>query len=143
MRIVKIVFVGFLVSFLLTGLLSQSVWLEMRIHVGNLLPWLALPFIFRGLRKNAQPSFAAVLLLQGTLLLTFLVIYRFQWDALAAIPATLMREALYRTGLSLERANAVLVLILAAGNLSWVNERVWRAVVPAGNGKQKGSTGSP
>lgn len=120
MRIVKIGFVGFLVSFLFVLLLSQSVWLEMRIHVGKLIPWLVFLFIVLGLRKNVNAGFFAVLLLQGILLSTFLVVYQFQWSALTVIPATLMREGIYLTSLSLRKANAVLVLILAVGNVAWM-----------------------
>ena len=58
MRIVKIGFVGFLVSFLLAVLLSQSVWLEMRIHVGKLIPWLVLLCIFPGFAEKRQRRFS-------------------------------------------------------------------------------------
>lgn len=118
MRIVKIGFMGFLVGFLLAVLLSQSVWLEMRIHVGKLIPWVVVILTFLGFRKKVNASFSVVLLLQGCLLLTFLVVYHFQWGALRVIPASLMREGLYLTRLSLEQANVLLVLTLAAGNLA-------------------------
>ena len=80
------------------------------------------------MRTQVFPPF---LLLQGVLLLTFLVVYQFQWSALTVIPATLMREGIYLTSLSLRKANAVLVLILAAGNVSWMIEHVRKAAVKA------------
>ncbi len=125
----KIGFVGFLVSFLLALLLSQNVWLEMRIQVGKLIPWLVLLCIFLGLRKNVNAGFPAVLLLQGVLLLTFLVVYQFQWSALTVIPATLMREGLYLASLSLRKANVVLVLILASGNVAWLIDHFRKTVL--------------
>ena len=129
MRIVKIGFVGFLVSFLLALLLSQNVWIEMRIHVGNIIPWLVLLFIFRDMRKKLDASFRLVLLLQGLFLLAFLAVYQFQWSALTVIPATLMREGLYWTSLSLQKANVILVLILAAGNLAWIIKHARQTVL--------------
>ena len=133
MRIVKIGFVGFLVSFLLAVLLGQSVWLEMRVRVGMVIPWFVLLFIFWGLRKRLRTTFFSVLLLQGVLLLTFLVAYHFQWGALTVVPATLVREGLYLTSLGLRQANVVLVLILAAGNAAWLIPPFPRAAIPAGN----------
>ena len=133
MRIVKTGFVGFLVGLLLAALLSQSVWLEMRIHVGKLIPWVTVVSIFLGLRKKVDSSFLVVLLLQGVLLLTFLFVYHFQWGALRVIPASLMREGIYLTGLSLQQANVVLVLLLAAGNLACMIARFAGGATPVEN----------
>ena len=120
-------------SFLLALLLSQNVWLEMRIHVGKLIPWLMLLYILWGFRKNVNVGFPAVLLLEGVLLSTFLVVYQFQWSALTVIPASLMCEGIYLASLSPWKANVVLVGILAAGNVAWMIEHVRKTAVPTGN----------
>lgn len=121
MRTVKNGFIGFLVGFFLTTLLSQWLWLEMRINIGMLIPCCVILAILLGLRKRFSMNFPSVVLLQCLLFLAFLFAYNFQWAPLLVVPATLVREGLYLTSLSLKRANVLLGIVLVTGNVVWIS----------------------
>ena len=110
---------GFLVGFFLTVAARQSVWLEMHVNTGVVVPITVLLFAF-GFRKKLPIHSPVVVFLELLLLFVFLLAYRFEWLALSVVPASLLREGLYATNLSLSQANVILGLIFLAGNVAWV-----------------------
>ena len=116
MSIAKTGFLGFLAGFFLALVLCQWVWLEMRVNIGLLIPVCMLLFVLVGFRRNLSLGFSSLLLIEGALALTLMVVYGFDITAFLIVPAALIRDGFYCRALSLERMNVILIIILLVGN---------------------------
>lgn len=119
-RIIRFGFMGLILGCLSAVILSQWIWLEMRVNVGLLIPAGTLigavtGVFFRG-NSRVWGLFVPELFLAGTMA----VIYGGDLGALTVIPAVLLREGLFFPELSLQNINIILVLILIVGNLYWL-----------------------
>ncbi|MFH1033456.1 MAG: hypothetical protein V1806_03030 [Pseudomonadota bacterium] len=111
---------GLLAGGLLALLASESVWLEMRVNTGLLLPLGALLGGLAGLRRPLGPARPWMLALQAALLLAAAWLLGFDLQAFLVVPACLLREGCHLPGLSLGTANAVLAAWLLTGNALWL-----------------------
>ena len=120
MRMAKSGFLGFLAGFFLALMLYQWVWLEMRVNVGRLIPVCMLLFVLLGFRRNLSLGFSSLLLIEGALTVTLMVVYGFDVTAFLIVPAALIREGFSCQALSLDQMNVILIVTLLAGNALWV-----------------------
>lgn len=110
---------GFLAGGLSALLASRSIWLEMRINTGLLLPLGLVLGALAGLRGRACLARRRLWLWEALLLLAGAGLLGFDWPALQVVPACLLREGCLLPRLSLGQANALLVAGLLAGNALW------------------------
>ncbi|HEX3030871.1 MAG TPA: ABC transporter substrate-binding protein [Bacillota bacterium] len=118
-RILKCGFTGLLYGYIISLLLSQWIWLEMRITVALAIPVGMLLGAVVGAFVGEDNRVWGILLPEILLLACLGIIYRGDLGALAVIPAILLREAFHLGQLDLQAVNIILVLVLIAGNLMW------------------------
>ncbi len=124
-RLLKAGLLGFVLGFLLALWSARSVWLEMRFNIGTIIPATVLGCMLLSFCKRVRIRYSIFLFLQVIWVVVFFLIYPFETDALATIPACLLREGCLLAFVSLSWINLVLALILLAGNIIWmVQDRI-------------------
>jgi hypothetical protein len=119
-RIIKGGFSGIILGYIIALLLSQWLWLEMRLNIGAIVPGSAVLFVLLALWKKFTIPYSLLLLFEAILLVTFLSIYGFQLGALLTVPACLLREGCNITSVDSHQINMVLGAALLLGNFAWI-----------------------
>lgn len=112
-------FTGFLAGLLLAIILSQWVWLEMRVSLGLIVPVGIVIGAVTGAFARSSNGLWGLLVPETAVAGLLVFLYRGDLAALTVIPAALLREGIFWPQLSLRAVNIVLVFLLAAGNLVW------------------------
>ena len=104
-------------------LLSHSLWLEMRINTALVLPLFTVGGFMGSFfyRNNVPPC--VLLFLQGCALLLVLLNYRFDFGAIAVMPAIWLREGFLLHSLEIREANFVLTVMVICGNFALLTFR--------------------
>lgn len=135
MRVLKLLYNGFIWGLLAAVLAFQNTWLEMRINIGYIIPMLMALVLIAGLLiGEARRGYkliggidfkfsAANLLLCSTAALLILGVQR-----LAIVPAAIVREGIRATGISFTVINIIItaVLLIGAAVLA-LNEKQYRS----------------
>ena len=111
---------GGVLGYVLALLLGRSVWLEMHMNTGLMLPGFALLGMLFSFWRKFNLRYTTFLLLELISATASFLIYRFEWGALLVIPACLLREGCHLTSVSVYTANIILGAVLFAGNLGWI-----------------------
>jgi len=116
MKILRLAFIGLLFGYILSVCAGRSIWLEMRINTGLLLPLMTVLAIFAGnLCKWQVPAKAAVAK-EIFLVILFLLFYGIDPDVLLVLPASTFREGFFLHGITFFSLNGILAAILLSGN---------------------------
>jgi|GEM_PF-681720 len=116
MKILQYAFTGLLGGLILALLASRSIWLEMRVNTGILLPLtIACAVASRSLFRRDLP-FRAVCGLEALLIFLLLAFYRFDPRALLLMPASLFKEGFFLHAVSIRTVNGILSLLVISGN---------------------------
>ncbi|MDR3630974.1 MAG: hypothetical protein P4L42_11615 [Desulfocapsaceae bacterium] len=114
MKILQSAFAGLVAGLILSLLASRSIWLEMRINTGLLLPLAAVCTILTGFPARRKRS--CILGLEVLLVLLLLVTYGFDPRALLVVPAALFREGFFLQACDSRSINGILAGCLILGN---------------------------
>lgn len=111
-------YLGMVSGFVVLMLLSHSLWLEMRINTALVLPLFTVGGFMGSFfyKKNVPPC--VLLFLQGCALLLVLLNYRFDFGAIAVMPAIWLREGFLLHSLEIREANFVLTVMVIFGNFA-------------------------
>lgn len=118
MRVSRFLFLGLGIGYIFALILSQWLWLAMRINTSLLITVFAcLGVLVALLTKRSLPKgyFLGVELLIPPL---FLLLYR-DVAALTVMPAVLFREAVNLNSLSLLKGNMIVIFLLVLANICW------------------------
>ena len=119
-RVLKAAFTGLVIGFLFAFLLSCSVWLEMRVNIGHMIPISVAASVFFFTLTKRSITLVSFLLLE--LLTIFLVfsLYSFSSSTILIVPAALFRDGFHVGSLSLPRINLFLFCTLGTANVVWI-----------------------
>ncbi len=115
-RILRFAFLGLVAGFILAVLADRSVWLEMRLDTGLLLPAATGIAAVAGSFSGRQVPAAAFLGLELLLVLVLLAGYGFSPGPLRTMPASIFREGFFLGDLALRQVNDILIVLLALVN---------------------------
>ena len=127
MKTLRLAFIGLLAGFILSTFAGRSVWLEMRINTGLLLPLTTAVAIIAGTSSNKQVPAMVPIGMEIFLVLLLLLIYGFDPNALLVIPALTFKEGFFLATFDLRTLNSILGALLLLGN--------WSLVLPRGNSR--------
>lgn len=111
---------GFIAGYLLSFLLGQSVWLEMRVNIGWALPLMTIIGVAFFAWRKMELKYGWFLLLQIVTLVVFFSFYGFFWGPLVVVPACLLREGFFVDSADIMVVNIIQLSILLAGNIWWL-----------------------
>lgn len=122
MRIVKLLYNGFIWGLLAAVLAFQNTWLEMRINIGYIIPLLiALVLISSLLTGTIKHDFKLIdrlglkFAMVNLVLCSIIAFIVLGFDRLAVVPAAIVREGIKATGISFSIINTCIVAILLIG----------------------------
>ncbi len=119
-RFLKAAAMGLVVGFILAFLLGSSVWLEMQVNVGHVIPvFMALSVIY-AVWKRQSVRLVPFLLLEALALLVLLTLYGFSFPVLLIVPAALFRDGFHLASASLQGIDLFLLCSLGAVNAAWI-----------------------
>jgi hypothetical protein len=119
-RCLKAAFTGLVVGFLFSFLLSRSVWLEMRVNIGYVIPIsVAVSLLFFTLTRRSI-TLVSFLFLELFTVFLFFSIYGFSFSTILIVPAALFRDGFHLSSLSLPRISLFLLCSLGGANAAWV-----------------------
>ncbi len=130
MKILRLAFIGLLGGFILSIFADRSIWLEMRINTGLLLPLVMVITIFAGIFRNKQASAKVAICMEIFLVFLLLFVYGFDPAVLLVIPASTFKEGFFLHGFSFFHLNCVLASILVLGNCAFYGIRIAVNVTP-------------
>jgi hypothetical protein len=116
MKILRFALAGLLTGFILALLADRSVWVEMRINSGLLLPISTGMAAIAGIISGRRMPAVIILGLETLLMLVLLLDYGFAISALLIIPASIFREGFFLGNSTLGAVNDILVGLLVMGN---------------------------
>ena len=120
---IRTAFVGFLFGYLLAILISCSIWLEMRLNSGIVIPLSTGIFLLIGSPYCKALNFKRLMGFECFVIILFMVRYNFQLESLPVVPAILLREGTSMNFISIGQINMILVLIIFIGNLAWISKK--------------------
>lgn len=115
MRVFTLIYNSFIWGLLAAVLATRSLWLDMRINVGLIIPAIVLISVIVGLitKNKLIMTFRFTLVnLVSCAVLTFLALGT---KRLAVVPASILRESIHSTSASFSIINWVLLICLASG----------------------------
>jgi len=125
--LLKAGFLGGILGYLLALFLGRSIWLEMHMNTGRMIPGFGLFGILFSFWRRFTVRYEAFLLLELISVATSFLVYRFESGAVLIIPACLFREGCGLTSVSVYTTNIILGATLFAGNLAWIFEEIhWK-----------------
>ena len=123
MKILRLAFIGLLVGFILSILADRSVWLEMRVNTGLLLPLAMAIAIPAGTFSQRQVPAWAVIGMEVLLFFLLILVYGLDPHSLLIIPASAFKEGFFLSALSLRTLNGILALMFLLGNGTLLSSR--------------------
>jgi hypothetical protein len=118
--ILKGLVAGAVMGLFLGILLSSSVWLEMRVRLGRLIPLSMICISLVSLKWPLFNRLRVLLALEVLVLVALFAIHGFRDGALFVVPAALFREGFGLNFLSLGMCNLIWGLSLVGVNSAWV-----------------------
>lgn len=115
MRVFALIYNSLIWGLLAAVLATRSLWLDMRIDVGLIIPAVVLISVIVGLitKNKLITTFRFTIVnLVSCFVLTFLVLGT---KRLAVVPASILRESIHSTSVSFSIINWVFLIFLAAG----------------------------
>lgn len=120
----KAALMGLAAGYCLALLIGRSVWLEMRINVGHIIPISSACFVLLlGARKRPLKLIPFLLLEVITAAILF-SIYGFSSSTILIVPAALFREGFHLNSLSLMKINLFLLCLVGVANAVWIYHAV-------------------
>jgi hypothetical protein len=116
MKILRLAFIGLLAGFILSIFAGRSVWLEMRVNTGLLLPLAAVITIIAGTFLAKEVPAKMVASMEIFLVFLLLFVYGCDPDALLLIPASALREGFYLSTCDMWTLNGILAAVFLIGN---------------------------
>ena len=123
MKILRLAFIGLLLGLILSILADRSVWLEMRVNTGLLLPLAAAAAIIAGTFSQRQVPVRVVIGMEVLLFFLLLLLYGLDPHALLIIPASAFREGFFLSALNLRTLNGILAAVFLLGNGALLSSR--------------------
>lgn len=123
---------GFVLGWFLALLLGCSVWLEMRVTLGRIMPVSMAFLMLISLRKGAAFRFLPFLLFEALALAALFAIHGFDRATLLIVPGCLVREGFAISFFSLPSINLLLASVLLIGNLVWALQEIGRRGLKTG-----------
>lgn len=117
-KVLKSLFCGFVTGYLLSVVLSNWIWLEMRMNTSLIILIMTiLGGIFGGVKKFKVNK----MWFYGAEIFAFIIFIIFYQDlsALSVIPAVKFKEAFFLSFLTISNANIILIILLLIGNVLW------------------------
>jgi hypothetical protein len=116
MKILRLAFIGLLAGFILSIFAGRSVWLEMRVNTGLLLPLTTSVAIIAGTFSNRQVP--ATVAIGMEIFLVFLLLQSYGCDphALLIIPASTFKEGFFLHACDILTLNSILAAVFLLGN---------------------------
>lgn len=119
-RFLKAAFTGLVAGFLFAFILGRSVWLEMRLNIGHVIPVsVSLAVLIFILRRRPITLFSFLFLELFAVLLVF-SLYGFDFSTIIIVPAALFRDGFHLSSLSLRGISIFLLCLLGAANVVWI-----------------------
>jgi hypothetical protein len=115
MRYFILVYNGLLWGLLAAVLATRSLWLDMRINAGLIIPVVILMTIIAGLIANNKLRITPEFTLVNLVFCFTLIFFVLGIKRLAVIPASIIRESINMSGLSFSFINWVLIIFLTLG----------------------------
>ncbi len=146
MKILRLAFIGLLAGFILSILADRSVWLEMRVNTGLLLPLAAVLTIIAGAFSTRQVPAIAAIGMEIFLVCLLLLGYGCDPDALLIVPASTFKEGFFLSAFDVRTLNVILAAVFLVGNgvlLSPGSSRHWRRRRPSSGSRTDLPTPSP
>jgi hypothetical protein len=119
-RYLKATFTGLVIGFLFAFLLSRSVWLEMRVNVGHVIPISVVASVLFFTLTRRSISFASFLLLELLAVFILFLLYGFSFPSILIVPAALFRDGFHLGSLSLPGISLFLLCFLGGANVVWI-----------------------
>ena len=116
MKILRLAFIGLLAGFILSILAGRSVWLEMRVNTGLLLPLAAVITIIAGTFSTRQVPAMAAIGMEIFLVCLLLLVYGCDPQALLIIPASSFKEGFFLSAFDVRTLNGILAAVFLVGN---------------------------
>ncbi len=117
---VKAALTGLVVGYTLAFVLSLSVWLDMRVNLGHVIPACLVCFLLFHLVAKGRVRLMPFLLFELLALALLFAIYGLSASALLIVPASLFREGFHLDFLTLPRIDLLLLCVLAMANAVWI-----------------------
>jgi hypothetical protein len=136
----KAALTGLVAGYCLALVLGRSVWLDMRVTTGHVIPIFAACFVlFIRVRKRPirLTPFLLLELLAAVLLFST---YGFSSATLLIVPAGLFREGFHLSSLSLLKIDLFLLCFLGVANAVWIYHAVTRGRRRNGNKRARGES---
>ena len=118
MKTLRLAFIGLIAGFILSTFAGRSVWLEMRINTGLLLPLATAITVFAGTFSNKQVPAIVAIGMEIFLILLLLLVYGFDPNALLVIPAATFKEGFFLASFDFGTLNSILGALFLLGNCS-------------------------
>jgi hypothetical protein len=116
MKILRLAFIGFLAGFILSILADTSIWLEMRVNTGLLLPLATGVGIVAGTFSNKQVPAIIAIGMEIFLVFLLLLAHGFDPHALLIIPATSLKDGFFLHTFDVRTLNGILAAVFLLGN---------------------------
>ncbi len=116
MKILRLTFIGLLAGFILSILAGRSVWLEMRVNTGLLLPLVAVITIITGTFSTRQVPVMAAIGMEIFLVCLLLFVYGWDLHALLIIPASTFKEGFFLSAFDVRTLDGILAAVFLIGN---------------------------
>jgi hypothetical protein len=117
---VKAALTGLVAGYALAFVLSLSVWLDMRVNLGYVIPACLVCFLLFHLVTKGRVRLMPFLFFELLAVALLFAIYGLSTSALLIVPASLFREGFHLDSLSLPRIGLLLLCVLAMANAVWI-----------------------
>jgi hypothetical protein len=119
-RYLEAALTGLVAGYCLALVLGRSVWLDMRVNIGNVIPVSVTCFVFF-LRMRKRPMGVVPFLLLELLAAALLTsTYGFSSSTILIVPSSLFREGFHLNSFSLTKINLFLLCLFGTANGVWI-----------------------
>jgi hypothetical protein len=116
----KAALTGFAVGYSLALLLGRSVWLDMRVNIGNVIPACVACSLLISAAGKRSFRFRSFALAEIVALAILFSVYGVNMPVVGIVPASLFREAFHVGFLSLPFVNVLLSVVMVTANVIWL-----------------------
>jgi hypothetical protein len=115
---------GLVVGYCLAILLGRSVWLEMRVNVGHVLPLSTVFFLLVFGSRSRPMRLSWFLFFEGLAAVLLFSTYGLSWSTIIIVPAGLFRDGFHLRFLSLAKIDLFLLCFLGAAKAFWIHSAI-------------------
>ena len=119
-RYLKAAFTGLVAGYCLALVLDRSVWLDMRVNIGHVLPISVTCFVLASATKKRPVRLTPFLLLELLALALLFAFYGFSSSTILIVPAGLFREGFHLNSFSLMKIDLFLLCLLGTVTAVWI-----------------------